>query len=92
MNYNDTLTGIEQEEQLKQAEQHRLTHYPAAANRYIYIKFIKVKLINFVYEYNYVYLGCIYQVLKYTISVETTSYTGHCLINRVNVKLKLNCK
>ena len=37
MNYNDTLTGIEQEEQLKQAEQHRLTHYPAAANRYIYI-------------------------------------------------------
>ena len=37
MNYNDTLTGIEQEEQLKQAEQHRLTHYPAAANRYIII-------------------------------------------------------
>ena len=33
MDYKDTLTGIEEEEQLKQAEQHRLTHYPAA-NRY----------------------------------------------------------
>ena len=33
MDYKDTLTGIEEEEQLKQAEQLRLTHYPTA-NRY----------------------------------------------------------